>query len=300
MKNLKIIFTLAITIVILFVLFSKIDLKNIKDIFQTSNKSLLILTILILFFSPLIAVLRWKIILNLLGLKVNFSDAAKTYLANYPISKITPANSGDILRAFYFKDKLPASKQLGGVLAERMFDIATLSLLSLIGAAIMHLGTIAWLNIAILAGIAVFFIFAPKLKINLGSKWNERLNNFFYFFKILLKNPKPLLLIVIITVIIWLNVLIHIKLSFLALNADVPFISIASIQPVAIFVGLLPLTFAGIGAREPAMIFLYSKLVATPTILAVGLVYSFVAQILITVFCLPFTYAVWNWKKPKD
>jgi hypothetical protein len=300
MKNLKIIFTLAITIIILFILFSKIDLKNIRDIFQVSNKSLIILSAAILFISPLIAALRWKIVLNLLGLKVNFSDAAKIYLANYPISKVTPANSGDALRAFYFRDKLPASKQLGGVLSERLFDIAVLAILSLIGAIITRLETIAYLNIAILAGIAAFFVFAPKLKFNLGSKWNERINNFFYFFKILLKNPKPLLLIAVITVIIWLNILIHIKLSFLAFNADVPFISILTIQPVAIFVGLLPITFSGIGAREPAMIFLYSKLVAIPTALTVGLVYSFVAQILISIFCLPFTYAAWNWKKPKD
>ncbi len=121
----------------------------------------------------------------------------------------------------------------------------------------------------------------------------------FYFFKILLHYPKKIFLILLTTLAIWLIVLIHIKLSFLAFNSNVPFVSIISIQPVVIFIGLLPITLAGIGTRESAAVLLFSGLTPAPTALAVGLIYSFVGQILITAFCLPFTYAVWNWKKPK-
>jgi len=294
MKYLRTIIALLITIAILIFLFSKIDINHLKEIFNSSNKWLLILTSAILILSMLLPAARWKTILGLLGLKIKYFDALKIYLANYPLAKITPANSGDAVRAFYLRDKLTASKQLGGVVAERLLDIALLALLSIIGSFVIGLYPIAYINLAIILAIIAFFLFAPKIKMRLNGKWNDRMENFFSFFKILRQNPKTFLYLILNTLFIWFTVLVHIKLSFLAFGTNVSFLSIISIQPVVIFIGLLPITLAGLGTREPAMILLFSKFAPAVTSLAVGLVYSFVGQILISIICLPFSYLAWH------
>jgi hypothetical protein len=299
MRYFKILVAAILTFAILAFLFYKIDIKNIQSTFQASNKALLALASLMLFFSLSIVAFRWKIILGLLGLKISFAQAAKIYLANYPLAKITPINSGDAIRAFYLKDKISPSKQLGGIFTERLFDVAVLSILSLIGAISLKLNPIIWINVAILSGIIIFFIFAPKIKINLGKKWNDRLENFFCFFRILRQQPKSFALMAFLSLVSWLTVLIHTKLAFLAFKTNVPFLSIVAIQPIITFVGLLPFTLSGIGQREPAMIILYSKFSSAPTSLAVGLIYSFVSQILISMLCLPFLFIVWKKIKTK-
>jgi uncharacterized membrane protein YbhN (UPF0104 family) len=300
MKYIRILIALAITLSILIFLIIKVNPGQLLKIYNHSNKGLLILTSLILLLSPLITALRWKVVLNVLGLNAGFVEAARIYFANYPLSKITPSSSGDIVRAFYLGDRLSASKQLGGILAERLFDIATLAFFSLIGAIVTNLKPVVWLASSAILAIFIFFLIAPKIKISLKEKWNKRIEDFFYFFKILIKNPTAFALIAIYTLSIWLVIFIHIKLSFLAFNTSIPFFAIISIQPIVAFVSLLPFTLAGLGAREPAMIFLFSSFAPAATSLAVGLTYSFIGQILVSVFCLPLLYLAWKkiYKKP--
>ncbi len=294
MKYFRILIALTITLSILIFLILKINPGQLLELYHHSHKGLLILTSIILLSSPLIMVLRWKTVLNVLGLKAGFIETAKIYFANYPLSKITPSNSGDIVRAFYLGDRFSASKQLGGVLAERLFDIAALSLFSLIGAIATNLKPVIWLASGAILTIFIFFLIAPKIKTNLKAKWNKRIEDFFYFFKILIHNPRALVLIAAYTLFVWLIIFIHIKLSFLAFNSSVPFFSIISIQPIVVFVGLLPFTLAGLGAREPAMILLFANFAPAATSLAVGLTYSFVGQILASIICLPFLYLAWK------
>ena len=294
MRYLKVLLVTIITFAILVFLFYKIDFQNIQNTFQASNKYLLGLASFILLLASPITAYRWKTVLSLLGHEVPFSKAAFVYFANYPISKIGPAGSGDTIRAFFLKDLLPASKQLGGILAERLFDIATLSILSLLGALITRLNYIALISAAIILGIIIFFVAAQKIRIRPDNKWKLILDNFFLFFKSLSDRPFYFFKIAGLTLFPWLIVLIHIKLSFLAFGVDVPFFSIVSLQPMVVFISLIPVTLAGIGAREPAQIVLFSGLASAPAALAVGLTYSVIVQIMISLICLPLFFIAWK------
>ena len=59
--------------------------------------------------------------------------------------------------------------------------------------------------------------------------------------------------------------------SFCALNAFAPFLANLALAPLAILAGLLPLTFAGIGTRDAALVFLYRPYFDAPTAAALGL-----------------------------
>jgi uncharacterized membrane protein YbhN (UPF0104 family) len=72
---------------------------------------------------------------------------------------------------------------------------------------------------------------------------------------------------------------------------------IFSIQPIVNFICLLPITIAGIGTRESAMLFFYNGLAENSQILSVALLYSFIVSIVIPLACLPFTRKYLKLKK---
>ena len=70
---------------------------------------------------------------------------------------------------------------------------------------------------------------------------------------------------------LWLMHLFQIWLFVLALNSNVPFLDNAAMASLAIFIGLLPFTLAGIGTRDAAIIFFYQPYIGVPTAAALGL-----------------------------
>lgn len=57
----------------------------------------------------------------------------------------------------------------------------------------------------------------------------------------------------------------------LALRTSVPLIESLALSPLAILAGLIPLTFAGIGTRDAALVFLYAAFLSAPEAAALGL-----------------------------
>ena len=69
---------------------------------------------------------------------------------------------------------------------------------------------------------------------------------------------------------------------------DAPYAFIASAMPVAIFVGLLPVTLGGMGTRDAAMLVLFADYGDPAQILAAGLLYSLLSYWVLGVLGLPF------------
>jgi hypothetical protein len=65
--------------------------------------------------------------------------------------------------------------------------------------------------------------------------------------------------------------LLQIWFFILALNAWTPFLTNLALSPLAILAGLLPLTFAGVGTRDAALIAFYQPYFNAPTAAALGL-----------------------------
>ncbi|MGC1524823.1 MAG: hypothetical protein WA783_02110 [Phormidesmis sp.] len=76
------------------------------------------------------------------------------------------------------------------------------------------------------------------------------------------------------SVFFWLLHLLQIWFFILALNAWVNPITNLALSPLAILAGLLPLTFAGVGTRDAALIFLYQPYFSEATGAALGLLCS--------------------------
>jgi hypothetical protein len=110
--------------------------------------------------------------------------------------------------------------------------------------------------------------FAPK---KLRSKlekmqmsWGE-MHDYFW------RDKVQLIKITVTSIFIWFLHLLQIWFFILALKAWTPFLANLALSPLAILAGLLPLTFAGVGTRDAALILFYKPYFAAPTAAALGL-----------------------------
>ncbi len=79
------------------------------------------------------------------------------------------------------------------------------------------------------------------------------------------------MLVCVTSVFIWFLHLLQIWMFILALRAQTPFLANLALAPLAILAGLLPLTLAGIGTRDAALIFFYRPYLDAPTAVALGI-----------------------------
>jgi uncharacterized membrane protein YbhN (UPF0104 family) len=114
-----------------------------------------------------------------------------------------------------------------------------------------------------LGGRIPFGKFGAKFA-KLGSSWGE-MHRYFWASKARLAK------VTLTSVFIWFLHLLQIWLFTLALRASVPFLANLALSPLGILAGLLPLTFAGVGTRDAALIALYAPYFDAATGLALGL-----------------------------
>ena len=73
------------------------------------------------------------------------------------------------------------------------------------------------------------------------------------------------------SLLLWLLHLIQIDLFLRAAGVAVPWFCTLSRIPLAIFAGLLPISFCGVGTRDTALIWLFSDVAEPATMAAVGM-----------------------------
>jgi len=93
--------------------------------------------------------------------------------------------------------------------------------------------------------------------------------------------------IMLFSIFLWLLHLGQIWVFILSLNVLVPFIDNLALTPLAILIGLMPLTFAGVGTRDAAFILLYANYFTAATGAALGL-FATMRYVIPALFGIPF------------
>lgn len=297
-KKIKIFIAPTITLLALYIIFKKLDIFSVLDIVKNGNKFVLVFsTIIALVFITMFLAYRLKETMAILGCNLRFKDILKIYLAILPASKLSPANTGDFMRSYYFKDKVLPSVTAGGVFFERIIDILIISLMAMIS------GALLWLKLPFLlgtAGIMITLIFFFLLKKGLFIKNNgigrkgkiaEKFFNISVVFNASLKNKYATFKILICTALSWLTAMLYIKSIFYALGSNVSLLHITAFQPVVSYTSLIP-TISGVGVRESAMLFFYGNIAPGPIILSAGLIFSFFNIALLPLTGLPLMHKI--------
>lgn len=231
-----------------------------------------------------IKIVRWRIILESVGIKLSLKQITQPYMASLLVSNITPGRVGEPIRSYYLKKSLgySISRTLPTVLLERILDISTLLIFYISGLfvlyAVINKTLVAAAAIVALAVTAVIlfasskktlgfafdrfyqiFKFIPKVN-KLGKKIEKLPENFHAGFMLASKSRRMPAL-VMITLVAWIMEFLIIKLSFFAIGLDISFVTIASVSSIATIVGLITFLPGNIGSFEATAAVLFTQVV---------------------------------------
>jgi glycosyltransferase 2 family protein len=287
-KRLKKPISLAVSVLILLIIYSRIDLQGLVQVFQNCDRLWMVISLGMVI--PLTLATAWRLQqLMPPGSGLSTADANGLILAASTLNMVLPSKMGDIAKAYFMRDRgyLSGSLSLSVVVFEKTCDMLSLLLWCGFGLLIYpQKDFFFWLmTVSVVGGLILgllllgspkfttFFIetaqaIAPrkiKLKLEtLQTSWNE-VHTYFW------GNPRQLMVVAATSVFIWLLHMLQIWFFILALKAWTPFITSLALSPLAILAGLLPLTFAGVGTRDAALILLYAPYFKAPIAAALGL-----------------------------
>src|SRR3989338_7728029 len=200
LKKIKIFIANAVTLLALYIVFKNLDVLSVLDIVKNSDKSILIISsaltlMMVIFFLSL----RLKETMAIFGCNLKYKEILKIYLAILPASKLSPANAGDFIRSYYFKDKVSPSIMTGTVFFERLIDILVISAMAIISGVIIQ-SKLSFLlcGFGLLMSLAFFFLFKKSFFLKnkiIGKEWKifDKLSKLSIVFNSSMKNKKVFL-----------------------------------------------------------------------------------------------------------
>ncbi|MBD2023523.1 lysylphosphatidylglycerol synthase transmembrane domain-containing protein [Leptolyngbya sp. FACHB-711] len=280
--------SIAVSLIILAVIYWRIDFAGLLQVFQDSDRLWMVVSLGMVI--PLTMFTAWRLQqLMPPGTRLRFGEANQLILAASVLNMVLPSKMGDIAKAYFMRDRghLSGTLALSLVVFEKTCDLLSLLLWCVFGLLLYpQKDWLFWIltatvAIGLMLGLALiglprfaqsFFQMAQalapkKLKAKLeklSGSWQEMHD---YFWRDRLQLTK----IAVTSVFIWFLHLLQIWFFILALNAWTPFLVNLALSPLAILAGLLPLTFAGVGTRDAALILFYQPYFNAQTAAALGL-----------------------------
>ncbi|MDJ0675457.1 MAG: lysylphosphatidylglycerol synthase transmembrane domain-containing protein [Calothrix sp. MO_167.B42] len=280
--------SIVVSLVILTIIYWKIDFPKLIQVLQNCDRLWMAISLLMVF--PLTMLAAWRLQqLMPTGSRLGFGEANRLILAASVLNMVLPSKMGDIAKAYFMKEKghLHGSLSLSLVVFEKACDMLSLLLWCAFGLILYpQKDWLFWVMTTVVIGglvigtllltslkfARVFFILAGKLlpkklrpKIDkLRLSWEE-MHRYFW------QDNYRFFQIAGTSIFIWFGHLLQIWFFILALKAWAPFLAHLALSPLAILAGLLPLTFAGVGTRDAALIAFYQPYFNSPTAAALGL-----------------------------
>jgi hypothetical protein len=196
----------------------------------------------------LLSAARWRGLTRDLA-PIGLREAVRQTLAASALNLVAPSKLGDLSKAAMLPRLTPRQRGAAMIRAvsEKGGDVAALAGLLLWGLAGWSAGWLAagWLALCLLT-------------------WIVRRSN----------QPAGVvtgLTFVLATLALWALHLAQIDLFLKAAGVFVPCQTMLARVPVAVFAGLLPVSFCGLGTRDAALVWLFADVADAPTMAAVGL-----------------------------
>ncbi len=286
---------ILVTIIIFALIFQRISIESLAS--YIGSMDIVFLGAYLLFFVPIIffGALRWKVIISgdsAIGMK----EALNSVLLATSMNIITPSRLGDFSKAHYMKKtcKVPLSKGVSLVFAEKMTDIFSLFFLSLLGIfflQVQQLYPVGYLSLAVIVLFSVFVIFLNRTGglfsfLAKSRRLGKIVSTSFDSLTKLRGDRKLLAKIILLTMVIWVLNITQICFIFLAFSLNVPILAIFGLMPIALVIGMIPVTIAGMGTRDSAIIMLFSGFAPSAAMLSVSF-FCTVRYIIPALFGLP-------------
>jgi uncharacterized membrane protein YbhN (UPF0104 family) len=221
----------------------------------------------------------WRFCLLAPGRAIRFGESLKLTLAASVLNLALPSKMGDLAKAWFMarRGHMAAGAAFGLVLFEKAADLLALLALCLVGlfaAGGAAPGGLGW-AVAAALGAGVAAAVSQRLSRAALEVAPARLRGVIEAWRsvqVSLAGERALALsVAALSLGAWLVHLAQIWMFARALNAAPPFVAAMALAALAILAGLVPVTLAGIGTRDAALIYLFRHYLAPEGGAALGL-----------------------------
>lgn len=260
--------------ILLIVLLRKVDISLIVSRIRSGNLYFLCAAVFFQVIVIFIRVMRWRYILKILKVRVCFYNALKAFWSGLYLAAITPGKLGEISRAYFIVEDSPSiARPMLSVFIDRLADAISLLLFGIL-ASYFYLNELGQLNKLLIfllvgSGLSIvliflkrnmFYIFFRKIAHKFVSKEKIPLreNLDFHFLEGWKINNCILLFSFIL--LGWLVFFFGWWLLAKALYIKISFLKIMLTISIATIVSILPISIGGLGTRDAAVVFIFSKM----------------------------------------
>jgi uncharacterized protein (TIRG00374 family) len=280
--------SLAISLAILAIVYWRMDFTRLGPVFRNCDPWWMVLSLGMVV--PLTLITAWR--LDQLmpgGARLGIGESNRLILVASVLNLVLPSKMGDLAKAWFIQERGHISTELAFALVvfEKTCDLLSLLLWCAFGLLLYpHKDALFWLMtvfvvVGLISGVALLgsrsfagTIFKMVSQVapakirspleRLQTGWREMHECFW-------RDRWQLARVAGTSVFIWWLHLLQIWMFIFALRASVPFLANLALAPLAILAGLLPLTFAGVGTRDAALILFYQPYLAAPVAAALGI-----------------------------
>lgn len=303
--------SLAISFGILILIWRSVDAARVLAVFGDSDRGWLAASLLAAVPLTIATAVRFAMLSRS---PIPFGASLRLILSASTLNAVLPSKMGDIAKSWVLAQKygFPAGRAVSLVVFEKMMDMAALLLWGMF-ALLWTAGTdwLLWLFAVAVAGL--FFLLAlmmapfrvtrmplnwviarlpRKLSVKIAGFMDEWIAMTDWFWS----RQSRAIATVLFSIALWGAHLCQFWLFTKAVHADVPLIDNLAFATLSILAGLVPLTMAGIGSRDAAIIQLYQGWLSPAAGAAVG-VLATSRYILPAIAGAPFMRDYWHRRK---
>jgi uncharacterized protein (TIRG00374 family) len=238
----------------------------------TVKPGLLIMGVLLTAFVIIFRALRWHLVNQACGIRLPLTKETHIYLASLALGLVTPGRAGEFARVHYLSRLGHASSRaMAAAVVDRLSDLAWMVAAGYMGLA-FYVWEDGWSRFWLPAGVVLFFgcLFLILRKKSISAQHagkqecTGRLNNIKAWVIEIWSNVANLKLsllaiLFMLTAAAWLSQYLQGMVFCKALSLDLGFWDLAIFISIAAFMSVLPVSVAGIGTRDLALVYLFGK-----------------------------------------
>lgn len=276
---------IVVTVVLFALIFRTIDVKELLATYQDIVPRLLMLGIIFQLLSTTLASYRWYLVMQPLGYTQSFGFFLKSYFKGSFFNQGLPTSiGGDAVRVLDVA-RLGERKRDAfiGVFIDRVLGLVGLLVLNLVvnlfNPELLPKGLFLAINLLIGLGLLGFIVLYLLQRLQFLARW--RISRFFMkisrHLSIVMATPKQAAIQMLLSLAVHFLSLLAIFLIGRSVELDFSLTTYLVLVPPAILLTLVPLSLAGWGIREGAMIGLFTLLGADKvTVLSMSILYGIV------------------------
>ena len=303
-KRIKLIVSILLSFVILFIIYKRIDFRELSQVFLHINFQAFSIFFILIIIQLFVAAWRWNILTRELGnVKLSFAISYEQVIGSYSANLIIPGKLGEIVRIPWMRKYSLKTPVVALVLFEKILDISAVIFIlffSILILKILHFQTpfniniIFYISFAIVVFLLLVFCFKRpvlrKIKTWRESKGKINGNNGSMTYRLINMAgiiDKRSLFYFSITILLWFIQILQFYFIFIMVDIKAPFFYVYSGSCLALLAGALPVSIAGLGTRDAVIIGFFSPFAPLEVLVGIGII-SFLRIVIPAFIGLPF------------